>query len=109
MIQLLISSITVITSLTTALIALVVKLKEFKSLIRPLKTIIGVVGETPEPLRQYPDFSDFKKALMSQDRVVILHCRTLSYSLRNCDFVCAEADCDPKIRKPTDNFWLNFS
>lgn len=106
--QTLISGIVVVTTLIGAITVLIKKVIDLKNTIRPLKCIIGVVGQTPESLIKYPDFSSYEKAMSSPDKIVILHCKTLSYSLRKCDFVCADADCDPKIRKPTDKFWLNF-
>lgn len=105
----LISYITILTALVGAVTILVKKCIELKRIVRPLKCIIGIVGQTPECLIKYPDFTSYEKALASPEKTVILHCKTLSYSLRKCDFVCADAESDPKIRKPDDEFWLNFS
>lgn len=67
------------------------------------RLFIGIVRcKTPECLSGYRDFTDYNKALESGYKVVILHCRNLSYALRKCDFVIADAAEDEKIINPED-------
>lgn len=75
---------------------------------RPM--IIGVVGgRVPKALTPKKDFSSYKLAVRSHDEVVILHCRTISYALRKCDFVCADVKSDPKIHTPGEaTFWASL-
>jgi hypothetical protein len=86
------------------------ELKQAYRSLRGSKTVIAIVNApVPETLRKYRDFSDIKKAMRCSDEIVILHCRTLSYALRFCDFVCAEASDDVKIHAPNDPFWDCFT
>jgi hypothetical protein len=83
-------------------------MKSFYKEVRNDKTIIGIVGKVPDQLLQYQDFTSYRKARLSEDKVVVLHCRTLSYALRHCDFVSAKSGNDEKIRDPDSDFWLTF-
>lgn len=102
----------IVTSVIGFLVGLIRYYKEVKELSRSLrdsKTIIAVVNtEIPDSLKKYRDFTDLKKAERSSETVVVLHCRSLSYALRHCDFVCAIASDDVKIHAPNDAFWTCF-
>lgn len=92
------------------LIALVKGLSQLKHSLHELTsrpTIIGVVNcKVPVKLRPFKDFSNYRRAIHCTDGIVLLQCRSLSYALRHCDFVCADATQDPKIHKPDDTvFW----
>lgn len=84
-------------------------LRKFRNQLFNYKLIIGTVGnvEIPKCLRMCPDVTDFKSALLSEKRVVVMHCRTLSYALRHCHYVMTNADYyDPKIHHDSDVvFW----
>jgi hypothetical protein len=60
--------------------------------------VIGLVAGTPLPdaLKPLPDYTSLQKA-RADGGTCILHCRTLSYALIHCDFVCANEGTDPKI------------
>lgn len=70
---------------------------------RARRLFIGIVRcKTPECLTKYRDFTDYHKAVASGFKVVIVHCRTLSFALRKCDFVIANTGDDEKIISPND-------
>lgn len=80
--------------------------KAYSELTKPGGLIIGVVGRTfPEVLTPFPDTTKVRKARrMAQfHSVVVLHCRTLSYSLRHSDFTVCDAANDPCVISPTDS------
>lgn len=90
---------------TSIIIPLVSSLRSSK-LKRSEKVVYGVVGKRLcEPLAHLPDYTDYHKAINSSDRKVVLHCRTLSFALRKCDFVCADMADDVKIYAPDDPVW----
>lgn len=111
---LIISVLTAVASVVATVVTIVrrsVELKQALASLRSCKTIVGVVNvsKLPDPLMKYRDFSDIKKAVNCSESVVVLHCRTLSYALQHCDFVCASLGNDNKIHTPDDDFWFNFS
>lgn len=97
------------TAFFALLILFLSKVKEVKNLRASMDgpTIVGVVGcSVPKQLVHCKDFVDIKKARRSNDEIVVLHCRLLSYALKKCDFVCCDAyKTDEKIHKPNDAFW----
>lgn len=74
---------------------------------RANKMIIGIPSGSilPPALEKLPDYTDYKKALHSEFGKVVLHCRTLSFALRKCDFVVYEGNTDPKVHSANDKIW----
>lgn len=97
----------IITPLATCICAFLPKLLEAKleSKKRKLQvTVIGVLNQEYEnELPELPDYTDISKALHSKKDKVYLHCKTLSYALRHCDFVISDnVRTDPKIITSTE-------
>lgn len=96
----------VVPCVTTSIIIPLVSSYRSVRLRRAEKKIYGVVGRKLAPsLKHLQDYTDYKKAVYSPERKVVLHCRTLSYALRHCDFVCANPADDIKIYEPDDPRW----
>lgn len=95
--------------LTGFLLKFVKDIKDIRAELNHLNvTIIGVVAgsKIPPALAPFPDYVNLKKAKKCNKAICVLHCRTLSYALRHCDFVCADVyKIDEKVHRPNDDFW----
>lgn len=80
--------------------------KHRRELLSTAPILIGVIGEIPEPLKVFRDFSSARRAKLCPEPVVVVHVRTLSYGLRKCDFVSVQSKrTDPKVFYYKDKFW----
>lgn len=109
MIEFLIATAGGLVGLVSSFIVLYKNMNDTRKHLRRKTTIIGIPcgQDVPPGLLKLSDFTSLKKAINSDERVVVLHTRTLSYALRKADFVCIDdaSKTDPKIRMSSDKIW----
>lgn len=70
--------------------------------------IVAIYGtEIPEELMHLPVYTSYFKARHCKYDLAVLLVRTLSFGLRNCDFVVTNAVSDPKVITPDNHARLN--
>lgn len=92
-----------------AIIKLVKDVKELRKLLRKKIVIVGVVSneEVPPALRQCRDFAEVRDAVLSEEKIAVVHFRQLSFALKKADWVSSHGK-DPKICNPDDVFWTEL-
>lgn len=98
MLQAIAAAVSILVAISSGCVAIYKDWRKIQK-IRSNCKIIGVPsGVTlPDFCSTFPDFTNYRKAVYSQQPICILHCRTLSRCMRLCDRVCYADGADPKI------------
>lgn len=98
--------VTLLTGFIGAFIVLIGKVRKLRTAIRRKCIVVGVLHTVPSGFAKYPDITSLNETKNYSSTIFVMRCRTLSYALRKCDFVCCDSDYrDPKIYPPGDVFW----
>lgn len=94
--------IAILTSLATVVGLLATIQSHFNSMRSAVRSNVVIVGipagvQIPDYFKRVPDFTNYRKAISSGEKIVLLHTKNVSSALKICDFVLVTTIADPQL------------